>query len=132
MCIVGKARELDSSNALNKERTQRIANRIDWKLSIIVILNYFLNPGQHRITRKHQLLIPKRIIKRENLLYQVYLFFLNFWWVMVNVSTCKSYCVWYSLLYVYLSQIFINLHGHFTLVKRHMNTTVIMITCWKK
>ena len=38
---------------------------------------------------------------------------------MINVSTCKSYCVWYSLLYVYLIQMFINLHGHFTLVKRH-------------
>lgn len=37
MSLVGKARELDSSNALNKERIQRIAIRIDWKLSIIVI-----------------------------------------------------------------------------------------------
>ena len=37
MSVVGK-REIDSSNALNKERTQRITNKIDWKLSTIVIL----------------------------------------------------------------------------------------------
>lgn len=29
MSLVGKARELDGSNALNKERIQRIAIRID-------------------------------------------------------------------------------------------------------